>query len=143
MKQVRILTACLSIFAIKGFLFLSLFSQNPPDKLTGFVLDATTKTGIPGVGIVDLAKGTGTITDGSGKFSFQIETYPARILFMHLSYFPDTLLIKDGKEFKKTYAGNNALLYLRTNVFEIGEVTVKANARKLFEKEPFAIVDYQ
>ncbi|MCX6227215.1 MAG: carboxypeptidase-like regulatory domain-containing protein [Bacteroidia bacterium] len=125
------------------FLFTALYAQNPPDKIKGFIMDATSKTGIPGVNVFNLSTGKGSTTDGTGNFSLTIESYPARIVFRHVSYFADTLFIAGSKEFRKLYAENGILLFLRTNVFEIGEVTVSAAARKLFDKEPFSIMDYQ
>ncbi|MCX6227214.1 MAG: carboxypeptidase-like regulatory domain-containing protein [Bacteroidia bacterium] len=133
----------LILILLHGLFFAGLFGQSTPDKLNGFVLDATTKVGIPGVNIVNRSTGMGTITDATGKFSLTIESYPAKIIFIHISYFSDTVTIADSKIFNKMYAGKLAMIFLRTNVFQIKEVTVKATARKLFEKEPFAISDYQ
>lgn len=127
---------------VKNLLFPDLSGQNPPDRIDGMVVDATSKVGIPGVYIINQSGRKNTLTNASGRFSLIIDTFPARLIFRHLSYFTDTLKIADRKEFKKRYANNLAMIFLRTNVFQIDEVTISAKAYKLFDKEPFTIVDY-
>ena len=121
----------------------SAFTQNKPLTLTGLILDATTHQGIPSAHVVNLKKGAGVITDSTGRFTLAVTEFPLHIVFKHVAYFPDTLLIINSREFKKNFSVDENIFFLRTNVFIIDEVMVRANARKLFEDEPFAIIDYQ
>lgn len=133
------------LLLISGYIlsFCSIYGQKEPLSFQGIVLDATTKVGIPLVHIENLGTGAGTITNDNGKFSLPLTGFPARIVFHHVAYFSDTLAITDRKDFNRYYAKNETLFFLRTNVFLIGEVSVSAGATKLFDEEPYAIVDYQ
>ena len=125
------------------FLICSVFSQNQPLILSGLILDATTRTGIPFVNVTDLKKKATTVTDSTGRFKLVVTEFPTRIVFQQVAYFPDTIVIASNRDFKKNYSREDNFFFLRTNVFMINEVTVRANARKLFEEEPFAILEYQ
>lgn len=126
-----------------NLLSYSLSAQNQHLILSGLILDASTREGIPLVHVMDMKKGPGTNTDSTGRFRLDVTGFPILITFSHVAYFPDTLVIQNSREFGKNFSSDENLFFLRTNVFMIDEVMIPANTRKLFENEPFAIIEYQ
>lgn len=97
-----------------------------------------------GATIMDSINGVGSISKDNGEFQIKIIKFPSVVIFRHLGYLDDTLIIRNKNHFKKYIQDKTVIVELRENPFLIDEVVV-SNSRlaiKLFEKEPFDIIDF-
>jgi len=120
------------------------FSQDMKFTLRGMVISEESQKPLIGVTIQDTVSGAGRISDRDGKFQMEIEKLPVVLVFRHLGYFEDTLRIKNKKQYKEYIEGKTIIISLRVNPFLLDEVVVSDSriAVKLFEKEPYSIIDF-
>src|SRR5450759_5276502 len=83
----------------------SAFGQQATYKLAGKVVDESTSTALPGVGILESVVGLGTVTNQEGEFSIGVRSFPIQLIFKHLGYFDDTLKITNKDQYRKYYEG--------------------------------------
>ena len=132
----RILTLLFALFVALGA-----YSQN---KLSGVIIDEKSKVPLAGVTILDTKSGKGDISNDIGEFSLAFDDFPVIFSFRHLGYFEDSLRIESKDQYQKYFENKTVLLTLRLNPFKLDEVVVSTPglATKLFEDEPYAIIDY-
>ena len=132
----------LSIAIVMIISIVSGYCQDGRFLIKGIVLDEITQNPIPGVTIQDSISGKGAITDNVGEFNYEFDDFPLNISLSHLGYFTDSLLVGDEDQYEKYIKGKTFTFTLRENLFNLDEVVVSAAAIRLFDKEPYAIMDY-
>ena len=132
-------------FSIAILLIVNVTSGHCQDGkylFSGIVLDEITQNPIPGVTIQDSISGKGAITNNVGEFIFKFDSFPLNLRLSHLGYFTDSLVIYDKDNYSRTIEGKTVAFALRENLFMLDEVVVSTAAVRLFDEEPYAIMDY-
>lgn len=141
-KNRQIMKLLISSFVLIISISLSCFSQDRT-IIKGVIYDSKTGVSVPGAHVIDIKKGTGTTSDNSGKYQLVISTFPIDIEFSHISYEKKILRISDKKQLNTNFPEGILRVYLDPLDIKIDEVVVKGIFKKLLDKEPFHIVDFQ
>jgi hypothetical protein len=111
-------------------------AQKQYNYFYGRVIEAGTKTGIPGVNLFIEGLRTGTVTDKKGIFSFFVDKVPATLTVTCVGFETKTILL-DTTSFSLT-------LYLARKTTQLEEVEIKAKVNETFFKdEKYAVLDYE
>ncbi len=114
----------------------SAMAQKQHNYFYGKVVEAGTKTGIPGVNLSIEGSRIGTVTDKQGAFSFFTDSLPATLTVSYIGFETKTILL-DATSFSLT-------LYLNRKATELQEVEIKAHAQEAFFKDDhYAVLDYE
>jgi hypothetical protein len=114
-RRIKRLTGCIG--ALCFYLLFCLQQANAQVKVSGMVADADTRSGLPGVTIINKSTRSGTVTNESGRFS--IDAMPGDSLeFSMLSFYRKELSVPTTSMFIN--------VYLSKRIFGLQEVQIRA-----------------
>lgn len=127
-----------ALFIICIFLLsASVSGQDYSFFVSGYVYDNETGTGLPNVNIFVDRTTLGGTTDRNGHFNIKLNNLPSLVHFSHLAYKNEQYLVRSATI-------KNINIRMKPFAREIKEVVVTGERiRKLFNKEPLYILDYE
>jgi len=111
-------------------------------RIEGSILDGETRQPISGAAIILKNSSRGTTSGDQGNFKFEFTEFPAVLFIQCMGYVRDTVVIESLIRFTADFKNQNRVFPLKKNTVQINEVQVKARS-VLFEKDPYAIVDFK
>src|SRR3989339_1002926 len=122
-------------------LTLSLSGLGQKYQLEGTIRDSESCEPIPAASIILKNTGRGTTSNEFGGFRMEIYTFPSIFFIQCMGFVRDTLVIEDLEQYVSDFKNQNKTILLKKSTIRIDEVQVKARST-LFEKDPYAIVDF-
>lgn len=135
----KLLLACIFVL----FLCFSFTYAQDNTIVNGVIYNSKTKDRIPVVHVVDNETGQGTTSNGIGSFRILISHFPVELEFSHISFKKHKIILRDNKSLEKKLRNGILKVYLDPESVIIDEVVIKGAYRKLLDKEPFHIFDFQ
>lgn len=93
MKKIRYLIILFLLFPV-------LLSAQQGANISGRVVDATSKTSIPGVSVKVRGTGIGTVTDSQGRFSLYVPNPESILQISYVGFIRQEVPVKDRKDFQ-------------------------------------------
>lgn len=133
----------LFLLIVLGLIFLNSNAHGQERYLFGHIIDRKSDSPVVGASIVELSSGLGTISDSIGFFQLKISKFPLLVEISHLSYRSDSLYFKNENAWMEMVGNKELKISLVPSTIMIESVSVIAGVERLFDREPFGIMDFE
>lgn len=118
------------------FLSVSLFSQNQPILISGYVIDSIINEKKSNINIVSATSNIGIVSDKNGFFKIQLSDFPDTLNFSYVGYYTKEIYLSNDTD-------TNFIVELVPKVYKLNEVAIFSdNDTYNTHINKFSILDY-